>query len=98
MIITRSVMPTNKTPRRDGRGCVVIDQSAHREGAHVGAAAFAVAPGFVEAGAAESVLDRQGRLRLDALGQRRVVRRLIAASLVVLGIQAARLDLRLARL
>src|SRR5205085_11344133 len=85
--------PANGAGAADG-----LSRSANAERADVGPAALGVAPGFVEAFAGEGVLDGHGRLRLDALGQRRVVCALVAASLVVLGVQAARLDRGLARL
>src|SRR5262245_12497987 len=92
-----------RTPEteRPGRGAGAARQtgwSSNAKCADIGAAALRVSPSLVKALAVEGVLDGQGRLRLDALGERRVISALVAAGLVVPGVQAARPDLRLARL
>src|SRR5262245_43443865 len=61
--------------------------------ADVAAAAVAVAPGLAEALAAEGVLNHAGRACLDVGGQRRVEGELVAAHLVVIAVEAARLHL-----
>src|SRR5438876_4982168 len=63
------------------------------EGADVGAAALALLPGVLEALAAVAVLDGDGGVGADVLDQRRVEGVLVAALLVVVAVQAARLDL-----
>src|SRR5262249_51712837 len=88
----------NRLPRPRGRGSGFESGSANAEGADIGPAALGVAPRLVEALATEGVLDGQGRFRLHALGQRRVVGGFVAARLVVLGVQAACLDLGVAGL
>src|SRR5205085_12457651 len=67
---------------------------AHLERPDVSAAALALLPGVLEALAAVAVLDRDGGLGAGGLHQRRVEGVLVAALLVVVAVQAARLDLR----
>src|SRR5262249_3203392 len=61
--------------------------------ADVAAAAIAGAPDLAEPLAAEGVLDDAGRACLDFGGQRRVERKFVAANLVVIAVEAARLHL-----
>src|SRR5262245_41766170 len=70
---------------------------ANAKAADIGPAALGVAPGLVESLTAEGMLDRKRRLRVHTLGQWRIVRAFVAASLVVFGVQAARFDLGVAR-
>src|SRR5207248_3143276 len=70
------------------------DGSVQLERADVGGTTTALLPGLVNALAVEAVLDGHRGLDLHVLHQRRIERRLVAADLVVLAVEAARLDLR----
>src|SRR5262245_7743895 len=92
----RSVRIRAFGPRTEGP-CSISSFLAKLEGAQVRATAAGLGPGAAGALAAVGVLHRHRRDRLHVLRQRREERRLVAAHLVVLRVQAARLDLGDAR-